>query len=74
MIVIDIDLVKIIFVCYNVIVYGVEDCIDFIVGDYMKLILCLKVDVVFLSLLWGGLDYVSVEVFDIKIMILLDGI
>lgn len=40
----------------------------------MKLILCLKVDVVFLSLLWGGLDYVSVEVFDIKIMILLDGV
>lgn len=71
---IDIDPVKITLARHNATVYGVEDRIDFIVGDYMKLIPRLKADVVFLSPPWGGPDYVSAEVFDIKTMIPLDGV
>ena len=71
---IDIDPVKITLAHHNATVYGVEDRIEFIVGDYMKLIPRLKADVVFLSPPWGGPDYVSAEVFDIKTMITLDGV
>lgn len=71
---IDIDPVKITLAHHNATVYGVEDRIEFIVGDYMKLIPHLKADVVFLSPPWGGPDYVSAEVFDIKTMITLDGV
>ena len=71
---IDIDRVKITLAHHNASVYGVEDRIEFIVGDYMKLIPHLKADVVFLSPPWGGPDYVSAEVFDIKTMITLDGV
>ena len=71
---IDIDPVKITLAHHNATVYGVEDRIEFIVGDYMKLIPRLKADVVFLSPPWGGPDYVSAEVFDIKTMIPLDGV
>ena len=71
---IDIDPVKITLAHHNATVYGVEDRIEFIVGDYMKLTPRLKADVVFLSPPWGGPDYVSAEVFDIKTMIPLDGV
>ena len=71
---IDIDPVKITLARHNATVYGVEDRIEFIVGDYMKLIPHLRADVVFLSPPWGGPDYVSAEVFDIKTMIPLDGV
>ena len=70
---IDIDPIKISLAHHNATVYGVEDRIEFIVGDYMKLIPHLKADVVFLSPPWGGPNYVSAEVFDIKTMITLDG-
>ena len=71
---IDIDPVKIAFARHNATVYGVEDRIEFIVGDYMQLIPHLKADVVFLSPPWGGPDYTSAEVFDLKTMISLDGV
>jgi len=71
---IDIDPVKITLAHHNATVYGVEDRIEFIVGDYMKLIPHLKADVVFLSPPWGGPNYVSAEVFDIKTMITLGGV
>ncbi|KAL9982161.1 hypothetical protein ACROYT_G010971 [Oculina patagonica] len=70
---IDIDPMKVTLAHHNATVYGVEDRIEFIVGDYMKLIPNLKADVVFLSPPWGGPNYVSAEVFDIKTMITLDG-
>lgn len=70
---IDIDPVKVTLAHHNATVYGVDDRIEFIVGDYMKLIPHLKADVVFLSPPWGGPNYVSAEVFDIKTMITLDG-
>lgn len=70
---IDIDPMKVTLAHHNATVYGVEDRIEFIVGDYMKLIPHLKADVVFLSPPWGGPNYASAEVFDIKTMITLDG-
>ena len=70
---IDIDPVKIACARHNAIVYGVDDRIEFVLGDYLKLISHLKADVVFLSPPWGGPDYASAEVFDIKSMITLDG-
>lgn len=71
---IDIDPVKIALARHNATVYGVEDRIEFIVGDYMQLIPSLKADVVFLSPPWGGPNYASAEVFDLKTMITLDGV
>ena len=58
---------------HNASLYGVEDRIQFIVGDYMQLASSLKADVVFLSPPWGGPDYLEADVFDIKTMIELDG-
>lgn len=57
----------------NAQVYGVEDQIEFIRADYMCVAADLKADVVFLSPPWGGPDYVSADIFDIKTMMNLDG-
>lgn len=70
---IDIDPVKLEYAKHNAAVYGVEDRIEFILGDYLKIAPYLKADVVFLSPPWGGPDYLSADVFDIKTMISLDG-
>jgi len=71
---IDIDPMKIALARHNASVYGVEDRIEFITGDYMQLIPHLKADVVFLSPPWGGPSYTSAEVFDLRTMITLDGV
>ena len=70
---IDIDPVKIDCARHNAQLYGVEDRIEFICGDFMELAPRLKADVVFLSPPWGGPDYLTADVFDIKTMISLDG-
>ena len=70
---IDIDPVKIDCARHNAAIYGVEDRIEFVIGDFMELLPQLKADVVFLSPPWGGPDYASAEVFDIRSMITLDG-
>lgn len=70
---IDIDPVKIACARHNAEIYGVQDRIEFIIGDFMKLADSLHGDVVFLSPPWGGPDYARADVFDIKTMILLDG-
>lgn len=57
MIAIDIDSTKIELARQNARVYGVEDRIEFIVGDFFELAPFLKSDVVFLSPPWGGPDY-----------------
>jgi trimethylguanosine synthase len=54
-------------------VYGVEDRIEFIVGDYLELAPTLQADVVFLSPPWGGPQYLDADVFDLKTMMDLDG-
>lgn len=56
---IDIDPQKIKLAKHNAKVYGVEDRIEFIVGDFLKLAPTLHADVVFLSPPWGGPDYAS---------------
>uniref|UniRef100_A0A8C5MA97 Trimethylguanosine synthase n=1 Tax=Leptobrachium leishanense TaxID=445787 RepID=A0A8C5MA97_9ANUR len=70
---VDIDPVKLSMAHNNAVVYGVEDQIEFIRGDYMCLAPDLRADVVFLSPPWGGPDYASAETFDIKTMMSLDG-
>lgn len=71
---IDIDPVKVALARHNACVYGVEDRIEFIIGDYMQMIPHLKADVVFLSPPWGGPNYADAKVFDLKTMITLDGV
>ncbi|XP_056148903.1 trimethylguanosine synthase-like [Lampris incognitus] len=70
---IDIDPVRLDLACHNATVYGVADRIDFLQGDFLQLAPHLHADVVFLSPPWGGPDYLSAEVFDIRTMIEPDG-
>ena len=63
---IDIDPNKIEQARHNARVYGVQDRIEFIVGDFFKVVPTLKADVVFLSPPWGGPEYLGQEVFDLK--------
>lgn len=70
---IDIDPVRLACARHNARIYGVEDRIEFICGDYMTLLPRLKADVVFLSPPWGGPGYLAQDVFDIKRDIPMDG-
>ncbi|KAF9168023.1 Trimethylguanosine synthase [Mortierella sp. AD011] len=70
---IDIDPVRLMCARHNAKIYGVDDRIEFICGDYMKLIPRLKADVVFLSPPWGGPEYLAQDEFDIKRDIPMDG-
>ncbi|KAF9355368.1 Trimethylguanosine synthase [Mortierella sp. AD094] len=70
---IDIDPVRLMCARHNARIYGVEDRIEFICGDYMTLIPRLKADVVFLSPPWGGPEYLAQDEFDIKRDIPMDG-
>ena len=67
---IDIDPEKIRRARSNARVYGVEDRIEFIVGDFFKVVPNLRraVDVVFLSPPWGGPGYLTNEIYDIRKM------
>lgn len=58
---------------HNAAVYSVADRIDFIQGDFLQLAPHLHADVVFLSPPWGGPDYLTAEVFDIRTMMEPDG-
>lgn len=70
---VDCDPVKIEYCKNNARIYGVEDKIEFICGDFMELAPTLKADVVFLSPPWGGPSYSSSEEFDIETMIPMNG-
>uniref|UniRef100_A0A2K5ES20 Trimethylguanosine synthase n=1 Tax=Aotus nancymaae TaxID=37293 RepID=A0A2K5ES20_AOTNA len=70
---VDIDPVKIDLARNNAEVYGIADKIEFICGDFLLLAPCLKADVVFLSPPWGGPDYATAEIFDIRTMMSPDG-
>eukprot|EP01105_Mastigella_eilhardi_P005880 TRINITY_DN17569_c0_g1_i1.p1 TRINITY_DN17569_c0_g1~~TRINITY_DN17569_c0_g1_i1.p1 ORF type:complete len:420 (+),score=134.12 TRINITY_DN17569_c0_g1_i1:69-1328(+) len=66
---VDLDPAKVEMARHNCEVYGVANNVDFIVGDFRKVIPTLKgVDAVFLSPPWGGPDYISSEVFDLHRM------
>ncbi|CAG8537191.1 2850_t:CDS:2 [Funneliformis caledonium] len=70
---IDIDEKKLHYAKNNASIYGVEDNIEFILGDVYDLIPKLKADVVFLSPPWGGPSYLKSKGYDIKTMIPVDG-
>ncbi|KAM3865650.1 trimethylguanosine synthase [Diretmus argenteus] len=70
---IDIDPVRLDLACHNAAVYGVADRIDFLQGDFLQVAPHLRGDVVFLAPPWGGPDYLTAEVFDIKTMMEPDG-
>ncbi|KAL0271205.1 UNVERIFIED_CONTAM: hypothetical protein PYX00_008376 [Menopon gallinae] len=63
---IDIDPEKIALAKNNARVYGVEDRIEFIVGDFTKLAVKLQADVVFLSPPWGGPEYSVLDVYNLE--------
>lgn len=54
---------------HNAAIYGVEDRIEFILGDAMKVLPTLKADAVFLSPPWGGPGYQGSKTFDLDSMI-----
>lgn len=58
----DIDPLKISMAKHNASIYGVSDRIEFICGDYFKILPMLKssiIDAIFLSPPWGGLNYMK---------------
>ncbi|KAJ2498861.1 RNA methylase protein [Coemansia sp. RSA 1972] len=63
---IDIDPVRLDMARHNAQVYGVEDRIEFILGDFYELAPMLKADVVYLSPPWGGVSYIDAPVFDLN--------
>ena len=65
---VDIDHKKIELARNNARVYGVEHKIDFIVGDFFEVVPMLKADVIFLSPPWGGPEYASQAVFNLRKM------
>uniref|UniRef100_W5L3S7 Trimethylguanosine synthase n=1 Tax=Astyanax mexicanus TaxID=7994 RepID=W5L3S7_ASTMX len=70
---VDIDPVRLALAQHNAEVYGVAQLIDFIQGDFLQVAPRLRADVVFLSPPWGGPEYLSADVFDIKTMMSPDG-
>ncbi|KAI8322875.1 S-adenosyl-L-methionine-dependent methyltransferase, partial [Martensiomyces pterosporus] len=53
---------------HNARVYGVDDRIEFILGDFYQLAPHLKADVVFMSPPWGGPEYLCADTFDMDQM------
>ncbi|XP_050984492.1 trimethylguanosine synthase isoform X2 [Labeo rohita] len=70
---IDIDPIRLALAHHNAEVYGVAHRIDFVQGDFLQLAPRLRGDMVFLSPPWGGPEYLSADVFNIKTMITPDG-
>ncbi|VEN45917.1 unnamed protein product [Callosobruchus maculatus] len=66
---IDIDPKKIELAHNNAKIYGVEEKIEFIVGDFFQLSPYLKADVVFLSPPWGGPSYLTQQIYDLETML-----
>uniref|UniRef100_A0ACD5XM32 Uncharacterized protein n=1 Tax=Avena sativa TaxID=4498 RepID=A0ACD5XM32_AVESA len=66
---VDIDPQKIGCAQHNATVYGVNDHIDFIVGDFIHIAPHLKGETAFMSPPWGGPDYAKADVYDIKTML-----
>jgi len=71
---IDIDPKKIEMARTNAQIYGVEDRIEFIVGDSLKILPELtSAEVIFLSPPWGGPEYINTDSFNLKDDIPIDG-
>ncbi|NP_001352942.1 uncharacterized protein LOC100277845 [Zea mays] len=67
---VDIDPQKIDCAHHNASIYGVNDHIDFIVGDFIHIAPHLKGETAFMSPPWGGPDYAKVDVYDMKSMLI----
>ena len=52
---------------HNAAVYGVEDRIEFVLGDFFHVAKDLRADAVFLSPPWGGPEYLKEPVFKLKV-------
>ena len=52
---------------HNAAVYGVDDRIEFVLGDFFHVAKDLKADAVFLSPPWGGPEYLNQKVFKLKV-------
>ncbi|EEC05735.1 26S protease regulatory subunit 6A, putative [Ixodes scapularis] len=63
---VDIDPKKIELARKNAAVYGVLDKIQFVLGDFLELAPRLRGDVVFLSMPWGGPEYLQSDSFDLR--------
>lgn len=63
---VDIDPRKIELARKNAAVYGVLDKIQFVLGDFLELAPRLRGDVVFLSMPWGGPEYLQSDSFDLR--------
>ncbi|XP_042009299.1 trimethylguanosine synthase-like [Salvia splendens] len=70
---IEIDPMKVALASHNAKIYGVQDKIDFVVGDFFQLAPFLKGDVVFLSPPWGGPSYKAKENFTLDLLKPKDG-
>ncbi|KAI8892981.1 RNA cap guanine-N2 methyltransferase-domain-containing protein, partial [Globomyces pollinis-pini] len=70
---IDINPIRLECARHNARIYGVEDKIQFILGDFMEIGPTLHADGVFLSPPWGGPEYLQVEEFDINTMMPING-
>ncbi|XP_008798555.2 uncharacterized protein LOC103713414 isoform X2 [Phoenix dactylifera] len=66
---IDINPQKIEYAQHNASIYGVNDRIDFVVGDFFQMACQLKGDTLFLSPPWGGPDYAKFVTYDIRSML-----
>jgi len=65
---IDIDPKKIELARHNARVYGVQEKIEFILGDFFQVVPRIKGDVIFMDPPWGGPQYHDQEVFDLQLM------
>ncbi|XAR49436.1 Noranthrone synthase [Bertholletia excelsa] len=70
---IDIDPQKVELAVNNAKIYGMEDYIDFVIGDFFQLASSLKGDVVFLSPPWGGPSYKTTKNFTLDLLKPRDG-
>ncbi|CAL4969915.1 unnamed protein product [Urochloa decumbens] len=70
---VEIDPRKAELAAHNARIYGVQDRIQFLVGDFYRLAPFLKADVVFLSPPWGGPSYIQAPVYTLDMLQPKDG-
>ncbi|PUZ61870.1 hypothetical protein GQ55_4G312400 [Panicum hallii var. hallii] len=70
---VEIDPRKVELAAHNARVYGVEDRIEFVVGDFFRLAPFLKADLVFLSPPWGGPAYIHAPIYTLDMLKPKDG-
>ncbi|KAM0824643.1 hypothetical protein ACQ4PT_028887 [Festuca glaucescens] len=70
---VEIDPRKVELARHNARIYGVEDMIEFVVGDFFRLAPSLKADLVFLSPPWGGPSYNQAPIYTLDMLKPKDG-